>query len=100
MTKFTQIAHINPGGGADTTAIAWVINKLCAVGPPTFIRKLETAAQSTIKGANSFDLRSISTAIENAIPKFPQLTQGLKKIQLEHRHSRETRFLLHLKSFY
>ena len=23
-TKLTQIAHVNPGGGADTPAIAWV----------------------------------------------------------------------------
>jgi hypothetical protein len=45
--KITQIAHVNPGGGADTAAMAWVINKLCAVGPPTFIRKLEAAAART-----------------------------------------------------
>ena len=45
--KLTQIAHVNPGGGADTAAMAWIINKLCSVGPPTFIRKLERAAQLT-----------------------------------------------------
>ena len=45
--KVTQIAHVNPGGGADTAAMAWVINKLCSVGPPTFIRNLERAAQKT-----------------------------------------------------
>ena len=43
-SKLTQIAHVNPGGGADNSAIAWIINQLCAVGPPTFIRKLEKAA--------------------------------------------------------
>ena len=41
----TQIAHVNPGGITDTPAMAWIINSLCAVGPPTFLRKLETAAQ-------------------------------------------------------
>lgn len=49
--KITQIAHVNPGGGADTAAMAWVINKLCAVGPPTFIRKLEAAAMKTVASA-------------------------------------------------
>lgn len=43
-TKFTQIAHVNPGGGADTPAVAWMINKLCAMGPPAFVRKLEKCA--------------------------------------------------------
>lgn len=43
-TALTLVAHVNPGGGADTKAAAWIINQLCAVGPPTFIRKLETAA--------------------------------------------------------
>ena len=36
------------GGGADTPAIAWLINKLCAVGPPTFVRKLEVAAKKPV----------------------------------------------------
>lgn len=45
QTLLTQVAHINPGGGADTAAVAWIINKLCALGPPTFIRNLEKAAQ-------------------------------------------------------
>jgi hypothetical protein len=44
-TLLTQIAHVNPGGGADTTAIAWMINQLCAVGPPTFMKKLEKACR-------------------------------------------------------
>jgi hypothetical protein len=44
-SKLIQVAHVNPGGGADTKAAAWIINKLCGVGPPTFIRKLEKAAQ-------------------------------------------------------
>jgi hypothetical protein len=48
QTKLTQIAHINPGGGADTAAIAWLINKVCAVGPPSFVRKLEVAARKTV----------------------------------------------------
>lgn len=48
-TKYTQIAHVNPGGATDNTAIAYIINSLCAVGPPTFIRKLE---QSAIKLRN------------------------------------------------
>jgi hypothetical protein len=43
-THLTLIAHINPGGGADTRAAAWLINKLCAFGPPTFMKKLEAAA--------------------------------------------------------
>jgi hypothetical protein len=46
QTKFTQIAHINPGGGADTSAVAWMINKLCAVSPPKFVKKLEMTAKS------------------------------------------------------
>lgn len=46
QTLFTQIAHVNPGGGADTPAVAWMINKLCAVGPPAFMRKLEKTAKS------------------------------------------------------
>eukprot|EP01038_Epipyxis_sp_PR26KG_P007752 gene7752-10530_t len=48
QTYLTQVAHLNPGGGADTKAAAWIINKLCAVGPPGFIRKLERAAQKPI----------------------------------------------------
>ena len=42
--RVTQIAHVNPGGVSDTPAVAWIINSLCAVGPPTFLRKLESAA--------------------------------------------------------
>ena len=45
QTHLTQIAQINPGGGADTKTAAFFINKLCAVGPPTFFSKLEVAAQ-------------------------------------------------------
>jgi hypothetical protein len=45
QTLLTQIAHINPGGGADTATAAWIINKLCAVAPPAFMRKLESAAR-------------------------------------------------------
>jgi hypothetical protein len=46
QSKVTVIAHVNPGGGADTATAAWFINKLCARGPPDFIRKLEKAARS------------------------------------------------------
>ena len=46
-TRITQVAHVNPGGAGDTAAVAYVINKLCAVGPPNFIRKLELAAQKS-----------------------------------------------------
>ena len=45
--RVTQIAHVNPGGVSDTPAVAWIINSLCAVGPPTFLRKLEAAALRT-----------------------------------------------------
>eukprot|EP01039_Chlorochromonas_danica_P009364 gene9364-10339_t len=44
-SKLTMIAHVNPGGGADTATAAWLVNKLCARGPPDFIRKVEKAAQ-------------------------------------------------------
>jgi hypothetical protein len=47
-SKLTQIAHLNPGGAADNSAAAWIINQLCAVGPPTFIRKLEKAAKKKL----------------------------------------------------
>jgi len=47
QTHLTMLAQINPGGISDTPAAAWIINKLCASGPPTFIRKLEHAAQKT-----------------------------------------------------
>eukprot|EP01041_Mallomonas_annulata_P003116 gene3116-6123_t len=53
QTHITQIAHVNPGGGADTPAMAWIINKLCAVGPPNFVRKLEKAAKNIKKKNNS-----------------------------------------------
>lgn len=75
QTRFTQIAHINPGGGADTAAVAWLINKLCAFGPPTFIRKLERAAQRSVNGngnilflkgrMESLRLPSVSILAEN-----------------------------------
>lgn len=43
-TKLTQIAHINPGGGADTKVVAKIINGLCAKGPPYFFNNLQKAA--------------------------------------------------------
>jgi hypothetical protein len=42
------------GGAADTAAAAFVINKLCAMGPPNFIRKLEAAAQKSDKKNKKF----------------------------------------------
>ena len=47
QTHLTMLAQINPGGISDTPAAAWIINKLCASGPPSFIRKLEHAAKKT-----------------------------------------------------
>jgi len=47
QTHLTMLAQINPGGISDTPAAAWIINKLCASGPPSFIRQLEHAAQKT-----------------------------------------------------
>lgn len=41
----TQIAHVNPGGLADSKVIAKMINALCAKGPPAFFSGLEKAAQ-------------------------------------------------------
>lgn len=43
-TEMIMLAHVNPGGAADTKAAAFFINKLCAKGPPTYLRKLEIAA--------------------------------------------------------
>ena len=43
-THLTQIAHINPGGGADTKLVAKIANRLCARGPPYFFKNLEKAA--------------------------------------------------------
>jgi hypothetical protein len=50
------------GGISDTTAVAWIINKLCAVGPPTFVRKLEIAAK---KGVTAEQVR---VEDEEAVP--------------------------------
>ena len=41
-TEFTTIAHINPGGAADTPLGAQLANKICTYGPVDFIRKLES----------------------------------------------------------
>jgi len=43
--RLTLIAHVNPGGGADTRAAAYLINQLCAVGPPAFLKKIETCSK-------------------------------------------------------
>lgn len=53
--RLTLIAQVNPGGSADSSAAAWLINKLVAKGPPAFVRKLEVAAMSSqlkVKGSN------------------------------------------------
>ena len=42
LTEFTTIAHINPGGAADTPLGAQLANKICTYGPVSFIRKLES----------------------------------------------------------
>ena len=63
-TRYTQIAHVNPGGGADTKAIAFIVNSLCALGPPSFIRKLETAAKNTPEGTDDLPMpRRVLTAM-------------------------------------
>jgi START domain len=41
QTKLTLIAHVNPGGAADAPGVSMIVNKLCELGPPAFIRKLE-----------------------------------------------------------
>jgi len=45
QSRITMVAQINAGGSADHPAAAWIANKLCAYGPPTFLRKIEKAAQ-------------------------------------------------------
>lgn len=71
QSYLTQVAHVNPGGGADTPAVAWIINKLCAVGPPTFIRKLERAAQRTPLGGMGKWSPRISLPALPAMPAMP-----------------------------
>lgn len=69
QTRFTQIAHINPGGGADTSAVAWLINKLCAYGPPTFIRKLEISAiKSVNENGNSPSIKERMESLRSKLP--------------------------------
>ena len=41
----TQVAHVNPGGLADSKLVAKMINALCAKGPPAFFAGLERAAK-------------------------------------------------------
>ena len=41
-TEFTTIAHINPGGAADTPLGSQLANKICTYGPVDFIRKIES----------------------------------------------------------
>ena len=68
--KITQIAHVNPGGGADTAAMAWVINKLCAVGPPTFIRRLESAAMRSERAAGACRSKKVAPWEQLKVPKW------------------------------
>ena len=88
QTRFTQIAHINPGGGADTTAVAWLINKLCAFGPPTFIRKLEIAAQKSVNdNGNMLSLKDrMEDAIRSRLPSVSILAYKKGK-QVDYRRS-------------
>jgi hypothetical protein len=73
QTHLTMLAQINPGGISDTPAAAWIINKLCASGPPSFIRKLEHAAQktklsiSTSKRSRSLSSPSSSSPISTTL---------------------------------
>ena len=70
QTHLTMLAQINPGGISDTPAAAWVINKLCASGPPSFIRQLEHAAQKTklsISNSKRSRLSSSSSLISTTL---------------------------------
>jgi hypothetical protein len=78
-TRLTQVAHVNPGGAGDNSAAAFVINKLCAVGPPSFIRKLELAAQKSdnmnkkAKVDGSFKMPSFKSDLDNIKNKWANL---------------------------
>jgi len=50
-TDFVTIAHINPGGAADTPLGAKIVNHLCTHGPVNFIMKLEGAASRRGSGS-------------------------------------------------
>lgn len=79
-TRLTQVAHVNPGGAGDNSAAAFVINKLCAVGPPSFIRKLELAAQKSdnmnkkARIDSAFKLPSFKSDIDNIKNKLASFT--------------------------
>lgn len=66
----TQIAHVNPGGICDTPAVAFIINKLCATGPPAFIRKLEQAVRRTAPSRKS-SLRNPFANLQ--LPALPEI---------------------------
>lgn len=80
-TRLTQVAHVNPGGAADTSAAAYLINKLCAVGPPSFIRKLEAAAVKSDNMKNdknsrkdkNFQISSLKNDMKNLKSQWSQL---------------------------
>jgi len=48
-TEFTTIAHINPGGAAETHLGAQITNRICTHGPVSFIRKLEQVTNAAKK---------------------------------------------------
>ena len=43
--RVTAVAHVNPGGAADSAALAAAVRALCLRGPPRFLRRLEAAAR-------------------------------------------------------
>jgi hypothetical protein len=98
QTHLTMLAQINPGGISDTPAAAWIINKLCASGPPSFIRQLEHAAQKTklsistskrsrllspLSSSSSSSSSFISTALNNIFQtNFQQSNNQFRKFLL------------------
>mmetsp|Transcript_59882 Transcript_59882/g.141044 ORF Transcript_59882/g.141044 Transcript_59882/m.141044 type:complete len:468 (+) Transcript_59882:199-1602(+) len=60
-TQFTTIAHINPGGAADTPLGAQLANRICVHGPVSFIRKLETATNPLAVGPGPADAEAQAT---------------------------------------
>jgi len=48
-TAFTTITQVNPGGIAGSAGAAKIVNSLSTQGPITFVKKVELAAQQTMK---------------------------------------------------
>jgi len=89
-TLLTQVAHINPGGGADTPAVAWIINKVCAFGPPAFFRKLEAAAQkSDAMALRKRMKRQQQQKLNFIIPSLSRGQEAFKGMQAWYREGRE-----------